>query len=154
MKKSYFLLFTVYCLLFTVLFWGCGGSVSAPPDSTITINPETVTITDSGDEATHTQYFTILVKDSNGTPLGDIKITISFPWAKPDPTDLVQLYKCEDPKCETPEAVNSPFDAETDESGTYTLRFDYQSGWLEYKGDVEVRSGSAFGSATFEVTYE
>lgn len=30
MKRSFFLLFTVYCLLFSVLLWGCGAGPGAP----------------------------------------------------------------------------------------------------------------------------
>ncbi len=33
MKKSYFLLFTVCCLLFTVFLWGCGGGGPGSPGS-------------------------------------------------------------------------------------------------------------------------
>ena len=160
MRRSYFLLFTVHCLLFTVMLWGCGslGSdpVTAPPDSTITINPETMTATctedpevegDACEVATwHTVFFTIYVKDSDGTPLGNVKITISFPWAVPDSTGVVQLYDGSTP-------VNSPFDAETDDFGVYNLRFDYLlGGGFTYNGDLEVRSGSAYAIATVEVT--
>ncbi len=150
MKKSYFLLFTVYCLLFTVFLWGCGGGdpVSAPPDATITINPATISVADGTTEPNwHTQYFTISVKNSKGDPLGDIEIWISYPWAVPDSAGVVQLYDGNMP-------VNSPFKAETDDFGIYQLRFDYQLGVGSYKGDLEVRSGSAFGKASFEVTVE
>jgi hypothetical protein len=33
MKKNYFLLFTVYCLLSTIFLWGCGGSGPGSPGS-------------------------------------------------------------------------------------------------------------------------
>ena len=154
MRRSYFLLFTVHCLLFTVMLWGCGslGSdpVTAPPDSTITISPSSMTVTclceTPCDAAWHTQFFTIFVADSDGTPLGNVKITISYPWAFPDPSWSVQLYDDSTP-------VRSPFDAETDDFGVYNLRFDYKlCGLLEYFGDLEVRSGSAYASASFEVT--
>lgn len=125
-----------------------GGSVSAPPGATITITPESFTPPPDGsaESSWHTQFFTILVKNSDGNPLGNIKITISYPWAVPDSAGLVQLYDGSTP-------VNSPFDAKTDDFGVYHLRFDYQSGGgLKYKGDLEVRSGSAFKTAAFEVT--
>jgi hypothetical protein len=149
MKRSYFILFTVCSLLFSVLLWGCGDS-SAPPDSTITINPDTLAMTclcETPCDATwHTTFFTIYAKDSNGTPLGKTKITISYPWAFPDLYSHVQLYDGSTP-------VNSPFDAETDDFGVYYLRFDYMlCGMLKYNGDLEVRSGSAYAKATFEVT--
>jgi hypothetical protein len=160
MRRSYFLLFTVHCLLFAVLLWGCGslGSdpVTAPPDSTITINPGTMTATctddpevegDACEVATwHTVFFTIYVQNSDGTPLGKVKITISYPWAVPDSFGAVQLYDGDN-------KVNSPFDAETDDFGVYYLRFDYLlGGGFTYNGDLEVRSGSAYGIATIDVT--
>lgn len=36
MRKSYFLFFTVYCLLFAVFMWGCGGGGPGSPGSTNT----------------------------------------------------------------------------------------------------------------------
>jgi hypothetical protein len=139
-------------LLFLISFSGCGDPVSAPPGSTITINPSSATIDDATiSPSWYTQYFTITVKDSAGTLLGNIKITISYAWTVipdvPDSSGVVQLYKGTD-------LVNSPFDAETDDFGIYNLRMDYQSGGLDYKGNLEVRSGSAFGKASFEVTSE
>jgi hypothetical protein len=151
MRRNYFLLFTVHCLLFTVFLWGCGSlgqdTVTAPPDSAITINPDTTTVTDGNEDSWwHTQFFTIYVQDSDGNPLGNVKITISYPWAVPDPAGVVQLYDGSTP-------VKSPFDAKTDDFGVYYLRFDYMSGGgLAYYGDLEVRSGSAYGISTFTVT--
>lgn len=153
MRRGYFLLFAICYLLFAVLLWGCGSlggdSVSAPPDSTITINPETLSVADSREEEDwHTQFFSIYVQNSDGTPLGNVKITISYPWAVPDSSGVVQLYDGDN-------KVNSPFDAETDDFGVYNLRFDYLSGGgLAYYGDLEVRSGSAYGKATFTLTSE
>lgn len=148
-KRLLFKILLLLALLGVSAFFmsGCGGGVTAPSDATITINPSTVSITDGTTESTwHTQFFTILVKNSDGNPLGNIKITISYPWAVPDSAGSVQLYDGSTP-------VNSPFDAETDDFGVYNLRFDYLSGGgLNYNGDLEVRSGSAFSSATFEVT--
>lgn len=149
-KRLLFKILLLLSLLGTSVFFmsSCGsGSVSAPPGATITINPATLSVTDETTEPTwKTQFFTILVKNSDGNPLGNIKITISYPWAVPDSAGLVQLYDGSTP-------VNSPFDAKTDDFGVYHLRFDYQSGGgLKYKGDLEVRSGSAFKTAAFEVT--
>lgn len=149
-KRLLFKILLLLTLFGAAVFFmsSCGsGSVSAPPGATITINPATLSVTDETTEPTwKTQFFTILVKNSDGNPLGNIKITISYPWAVPDSAGLVQLYDGSTP-------VNSPFDAETDDFGVYNLRFDYLSGGgLNYNGDLEVRSGSAFSSATFEVT--
>jgi hypothetical protein len=146
-KKLLFKSLLLFALLGASVFFmsSCGG-VTAPPNATITINPATVLITDGTTEPTwHTQYFTISVKNSKGDPLGDIEIWISYPLAVPDSAGVVQLYDGDTP-------VNSPFKAKTDDFGVYQLRFDYQLGVGSYKGDLEVRSGSAFGSASFTVS--
>ncbi len=140
-------LFRYLLPLFAILLlWSCG-DVSAPPGSTITIEPSSLTIENSLPTAeTSTQYYTVSVVDEDGNPVGDVKLSISFIWASPSPYNLVQLYKGDVP-------VDSPFEATTDEFGAYTFRLDFISGGgYEYKGDVEVRSGAAFASSTLEVT--
>jgi len=149
-KKSLVKILILLALLAAVFFMGnCGsvgdGGVSAPLGATITINPDSVSINDvTTTPSWHTQYFTILVKNSNGDPLGDIEVWISFPWAVPDTAGAVQLYNSKTP-------VNSPFKAKTDDFGVYQLRFDYQLGVGAYIGNLEVRSGSVFEKASFEV---
>lgn len=126
---------------------GPGGSVSAPVGATITIFPSEVSVKDTSAPAVwHRTTFTITVTDKNGIPLNDVEIWISYQWAVPDSTGLVQLYDGGTPK-------NSPMSAVTDGNGVYQLRFEYQSGGgLEYTADLEVRSGSISGSATFSVS--
>lgn len=138
------LLVLLICLTALV---GCGGGggVTAPDGSTITINPSTMTVTDAVD-VWHTTFFDIIVKNADGQPMGDAKVTISFPWAVPDPQAVVQLYDGSTPK-------NSPFDAKTDDFGVYHLRFDYRTGF-KYNGDLEARSGTTLGKATITVAVE
>ncbi|MBI5182679.1 MAG: hypothetical protein HZA06_07200 [Nitrospirae bacterium] len=131
-------------LLLPLLVFGCGEE-TASSGSSITISPSTVTVNDTGSQAWHRQYFTIKVTDSSGNPLGNIKIKISFPWAYPDSSDLVRLYDGDN-------LQNSPFEATTDEYGSYILRFDFRSGGLTYSGNLTVQSGSAYGYAEFKVT--
>ncbi|HEC97910.1 MAG TPA: hypothetical protein ENI58_07145 [Nitrospirae bacterium] len=138
--------------LIAILFlWSCG-DVSAPPDSTITISPSSVSI-ESVIEANgtspakwSTQDYTVSVVDKDGNPVGNVKLSISFVWASPSPYDLVQLYKGDT-------KVDSPFEATTDEFGSYKFRLDFISGAeYEYTGDLEVRSGAGFASSTLDVT--
>ncbi|VAX30598.1 hypothetical protein MNBD_NITROSPIRAE02-622 [hydrothermal vent metagenome] len=133
--------------LIAILFlWSCG-DVSAPPGSTITINPPSLSI-ENGDATARwtTQFYTVSVIDKDGYPVGDAELSISFIWASPNPYNLVQLYKGTTP-------VDSPFSATTDEFGAYTFRLDFISGGsYEYTGDIEVRSGAAFASSTLDVT--
>jgi len=137
------------CFLFSglLIISGCGGgSTSAPTGSTITINPATFTLTDaSATVSTHTQYFTVSVKNLAGASLGNTKIVISSPFAVPDSSGYVQLYN-------GTTKMDSPFEAETDNFGIYQLRFDYTSGGARaYAGNLEARSGSAFGTASFSI---
>ncbi len=130
---------------------GCGGgdsesNTNAPVDSIITVSPEEIKISDgTNDVDTSTQFFHITVTDVNGIPYSEVEINISYIWAVPNINGLVQLYDGSTP-------VNSPMSVETDSNGTYILRLDFQSGGgLTYFGEVQVTSGSNFGSATFEV---
>ncbi len=143
MKRRNIIILSLALLSF-LLVGGCG-EAPAPRDATITITSEG-TVTDGGLTAQwHSTIFTISVKDAAGYPLNDVKIWISYPWAVPDAYRFVQLYDDTTPK-------DSPFSATTDENGVYNLRFDFLSGGgLEYYGDLEVRSGSVYSSAAFEV---
>ncbi len=152
--KRYTIMFLILTGLFLMLA-GCGGgvdlgpsgSVCAPEGSTITILPDSLTITDgSTTPSWHTQNFTIVVKNAQEIPLNDVEIWITFPWAVPDSTGVVQLFAGNTPK-------DSPMSAVTDENGVFNLRFDYQSGGgLDYFGDLEVRSCTVYQKATFTVS--
>lgn len=143
MKKYFILLF----LLLPLLISGCGEE-TASSGSTITITPESMSVTDgSSTSSWHSNYFVITVTSSSGKPAGNIKINISATWAYPDTYNFIRLYDGNTLK-------SSPFEATTDESGSYLLRFDYQSGGgLEYSSDcgLMVTSGSATGCADFEI---
>ncbi len=138
--------------LIAILFlWSCG-DVSAPPGSTITIDPPSVSIESviekdgSSPVRTATTYYTVSVVDKDGNPVGNVKLSISFIWASPNSSNVVQLYKGDTP-------VDSPFEATTDEFGSYKFKMDFISGGTyEYTGDLEVRSGANFASSTLDVT--
>jgi hypothetical protein len=146
--------FLVLLLSFLFLGLSCGGSidlgpggcVSAPEGATITISPSSIDVTDATSLAWHTAYFQIKVTDENGIPLNDVELWISFIWAVPDEAGYVQLYDGDIPK-------NSPMKVCTDEDGVYNLTFRFQSGGgRDYYADLEVRSGSVYGSASFTVS--
>lgn len=143
MKRYFILLF----LLLPLLVFGCGEE-TASSGSTITISPESMSVTDgSSTSSWHSNYFNITVTSSSGKPSGNIKINISATWAYPDPYNFIRLYDGNTLK-------SSPFEATTDENGSYMLRFDYQSGGgLEYSSDcgLMITSGSTTGCADFEI---
>lgn len=138
-------------LLFVVVaLFSCGGDdICPPPGSTITIEPEDVSVTDGGAVTqTHTQFFKIYVADPQERPIEGAKISLFFIWANPDPYNVVQFYDGITP-------VTSPFSTETDEYGVYNLRMEFVSGGgLEYSGNIEVYSCSVFASAAFDVAAE
>ncbi len=147
MIKGYIIFIAFVGLLFIVP--GCGGGddiEDAQPTDTITINPSTSTVSDGTPlTTTHIQYFHILVTGANGFPLRNIELTIEFWLAVPDEYGFVQFYHEGSP-------VDSPFNVLTDDNGAYILRMDFDSGGgLEYSGTLQVISGSAYGSAEFEV---
>jgi hypothetical protein len=147
MIKRYIIFIAFVGLLFIVP--GCGGGddiENADTNDTITINPIASTVSDGTALATpHIQYFHIVVEDANGFPLENIRLTIEFWLAVPDIYGVVQFYHGGSP-------VDSPFNALTDGDGAYMLRMDfYSGGGLEYNGALQVTSGSAYGSADFEV---
>jgi len=138
----------IIIVLLSLSLFSCGGDeICPPPGSTITINPNSVEISDGGpDQNVHTHYFTISVADSDLRPIQDAKLSISYQWAVPDYYSVVQLYDNE-------ERVDSPFNVTTDQNGVYFLRVDFISGagW-SYEGDIEVRACSIFGTAGFAVS--
>lgn len=150
-KKAYFLF---PLLLFVIIFnLSCGESnPAAPSGAEITINPESFELT-SGSALPvtwRTEYFTItMYTDSTKTKtMSDIKITIDYVFASPAERYYVQLYH-------DGERVQSPLTVTTDKYGTYVLRVDFLSGGGNaYKGDINVRSASAFKNATFDVKAE
>ena len=81
-----------------------------------------------------------------GKPLKNRQISIFFPYAVPDSSSYAQLYDGSTPK-------NSPFTSATNMDGVYYLRIDYLSGGgVTYTGNLEIRSGSVFASATITVS--
>jgi len=140
-----------YIVIFalTLMMVACGNSdVSAPPGSTITISPAGLKVEDGRTQVYYDQQlFTVTVHDAEGRPIRDAEITIFYLWAEPNPSAVVQLYDSNN------NPVDSPFTAHTDEFGTYTFYFGFNSGGgLSYKADLEVRSGEIFASQTIEIS--
>jgi hypothetical protein len=143
-----FINYSVWTILFAaaaMLFSGCGGQTSdAPSGSEITFSTGDVKIMDGTAKHTEDYYITIIVKNEEGIPLNNVELTITYPWAVPSVSALVQFYDDVTP-------VNSPMKVTTDENGAYLLHFKYETGTLEYLGSIVVVSGSSSASVKFEV---
>lgn len=180
MKKHYIFLFLAG-ILFIFAGCGGGGSSDAPAESRITISPSSYSVKNSSYWDVHRKDFLITVKDPNGVPLRDVDLRISFIWASPDgrfQTLFYDLASCGDGIRETPLAQlndgnnpkDSPMTVKTDENGSFILNLDFLSGGvdfncdgaidldadsepivLEWNADIQVISGSVFGSAEFTV---
>ena len=128
---------------------GCGeGTYDAPAGGKITISGAPDAITIGLPETSWYEFccFVIVVKDAKDMPLNNVNLSISYPWAIPNPPGLVQLYDGDTPE-------DSPMDVTTDEHGAYYLKIRYQGGGLvEYTGSLIVASGSLSATATFEVS--
>lgn len=143
--KKYILL-----LLCLIALSGCGaGGGSAPPGSTITIQPSSVDVEYAGTDFEHYQDFIINLKDSEGTPIYDGKITISYIWATPNYANCVRFVDLNNPSF-------SPFDVYTDRFGNYYLRVYFagttpDGATCSHKGDLGLISGDAYTTATISV---
>lgn len=148
MRKRYWLHQMVGTSFLLLAVAGCGDKLTAPSGSAISISPDSFAppADTSSATSTHSQYFTISLKDADGKPLKNREISIFFPYAVPDSSSYAQLYDGSTPK-------NSPFTANTNMDGVYYLRIDYLSGGgISYSGNLEIRSGSVFGSATITIS--
>lgn len=153
----------IFLIPIVLLFTGCGtdidsptGEIIAPPGSMIVINPESYEIKDGSLlPLPHYTTFSISVINPEGQPIGKVRLKISYQWATPDISGVVQLYDgfCSDNYPPTNPPKNSPMDAVTDDYGVYYLCVGYQSGGgLEYYADIQVYSGTVYGSAELKVT--
>jgi hypothetical protein len=127
---------------------GLGDACDTSIGSTITITgPDNITdITPS--TSTDTAFFAIVVKNQSGVPLANVEISITYPWAVPNPAALVQLFDGNNTQQDSPMSVT------TDANGTFNLRMDYQRGLVDYTGTIQVTSGSVIGTADFSVSSE
>lgn len=152
----------VTLFIFVLTLIACGtsidspdGEIIAPLGSQILISPEKYEVTDGSLASNrHYQLFRITVINSSGHPVGRVKLTIAYQWAIPDISGLVMLYDgaCSDTNPPTNPPRNSPFEAVTDDNGTYSLCLGYLSGGgLEYKAGLEVWSGSVYNSADVSI---
>jgi hypothetical protein len=159
--------YTIPVLLAFSFAWlsGCGAAGQAPQGGSININPAGFTWNvapggcGSASPAAISWYtpVSITVIGSNGLPLNDTDITISLDHSSgmgPLPPTM-ELYDDQqgnnnnDP--DAGEFVLAPFRTKTKDFGTKTVLVTMDLGGCEYKGTLNVQSGTIFSSVDFEV---
>lgn len=143
---------TALSVLFSIfILAGCvGGGGNAPSGSSLTIYPSFISITDNGTD-NKTQLITASLKDSNGEPLREIDIWVSFSpisntGSDPGSSPLIQVYDGITP-------VETPFSVKTDKNGIYAFYVRLRTGGgLSYTTSLEVRSGDNYGSIPITVS--
>ena len=97
-----------------------------------------MSVSDTNPSATHTQYFTITIKDEKDNPVQNAEVSISCLW------QFLILWAM--PSFTTALHQKPPFIATTNADGVYYLRVDYLSGGggTSFTSNLEIRSGSAF----------
>ncbi len=145
-KKFIYTVFSV-CLIFVLT--GCGGKGNDAPEGTeITVTPGSITISDAGAVRWDQSSFTIIVKNEDDIPLSNVRLNISFPFARSARLTsgfVVQLLN------DDGNSTNSPMEAVTGTNGTYVLRFDYLRGSLSYNADILITSGTSSVIPNFTV---
>jgi hypothetical protein len=129
-----------------------------PDGSTITINPSTYTVTKIDNTS---QNFSVTVKDKDGVPINKAQIQITGAFAQPrnatNTNARYQFYRFPGGEV-TPGniPVDSGFTAETDSNGVYTFSITIYGlvGGIPnaFTDNIDISSGTAFGSAGLSVT--
>jgi hypothetical protein len=138
----------VLVLLLAVLIIGCGSDYTdfehnAPDGSTITFNPDSITLSAVGDSW---RSISIRVADSDDRPLNGIKVVISGGFA--DPYTPTHYYFFDASK--TTPYTGLGFTGVTDAAGVYNFSIlipaSNTTGTNIFTDSVEARSGAVFGS--------
>lgn len=146
-----------FCLPLGLLV-SCGSEQGAPPGSTITVNPEQVpwkvTLAPCTNTDMQDTYFDIVVRSPSGTPLTGVDIRVSLdlaPGSYTPPPQVMYLFDDEnnDGVYDTP-ITAFPYFTNTG-NGTKTLMVRYDLGGCTYAGNLNVYSGTSFGSANISV---
>ncbi len=132
---------------------GCGSENTAPYKSTITVNPASTTTNGPSLACSGVwkdSLFKITVLDPQGNPMNDTAITITLDWAPnyAHPTTwAMQLY---DVDSGGGSPVTVPYQTKTGDFGIKSVIVRHYIS-CDYKGQMEVFSGSAYIKADIEV---
>jgi len=153
-SKVLFVLALTLLLSPVILFPGCGDNKAVPFGSKITINPSAGTLKNiPGDE---TQNFKVLVTYADGTPIPKAIVHISgtFAVSLSNSVPAYQFYFYPDgpDRVGGNTAVDSGFDAQTDDYGVYDFSVSVYGPGTTFNDTIVVTSGTAVGTATLAST--
>lgn len=138
--------------VFSLFSLSCGKNITAPDGSTITINPTTITFKNITSDTI--ADFVVTVRYPDGEPMPYAKVRISGAFAVPNAVSAYQFYyKAGGTQTVGNPAVDSPFEAQTDEFGTYHFSV-VLFGNLVFNDTIYVTSGSASGTTKLESTQD
>jgi hypothetical protein len=145
-------LFSVLVLAFlfapVVLFQGCGDNKNIPDGSTITITPDTVSLTNVGEQVVN---FKVVVRYADGTPMPYANLVVTGGFASPATTAAYQFYWYPGGNLVTNTMVDNGFKPQTDKSGVYDFSI-VVFGTTAFSDTIYVTSGSVVGSSTIALT--
>lgn len=145
-----FLLILALLISPVIMLQGCGKNESVPDKSTITINPNSVSMRNPPSDTV--VDFKVVVKYSDGTPTPYANIHITGAFAEPITGAVYQFYYypggTQNPNGNA--AVNSGFNAQTDKYGVYDFSIGVTGS--AFNDTIYVSSGSAVGTSTLAVT--
>jgi hypothetical protein len=146
--------FIVLVLFSIVVMQGCGNENTAPAGSTITINQDKTSEDTGGAGLPAGQAipfdFTVAVTYSDGTPMPNATLTISGGLAIPNTYIAYQFYHTQYAVGHT-DTENSPFQAQTNDSGVYTFSALVSGPVTTFKDNVYVTSGTNVATGSIEI---
>jgi hypothetical protein len=145
-----------------LLVASCGSEQGAPPGSTVTVSPDevpwAVTLAACDNSVMQDTYFNIVVKSPSGAPLTGVDIRVSLALAPgtfvvPAPSvPVMYLYDDLDGDDIYTDLITVfPHFTNTGSSGTKMLRVQYDLTGCTYAGNLDVFSGSSYGTAHISV---
>jgi hypothetical protein len=153
-----------FCLPLTLVA-SCGSESGAPANSTITVSPDeviwAVTLSTCDNSVLQDTYFNIVVKDPSGALMIGTDISVSLALTPgtlivpPPPVGFPPLMYLYDDLDGDGLYLNPvtvfPYYTKTGNFGSKMLRVQYDLSGCTYGGNLDVHSGSAYGSANIKV---
>jgi len=162
-RRTYAIIFLATLAAVLLLIDGCGSKNSAAPNgATITINPSTLSLTNPYEYGDVTEFYSAVVKYSDGTPIPYTGVIVTGSFAVP----VVSTELFTSPRYQFYNSANMPvnngFEGETDKNGVFQFSIlIYSEVTLTAGGplfpniftdNILVTSGTAQAGTTINVT--